>query len=123
MKKTLILVFVLGLVGAWALAGTVPAGKETIKMDTKTGTVTFAHKAHADGGVACVTCHHMTKEGETPKSCGAAGCHDAKEAKGKALILKDALHNSCIGCHDKNVAAGKKSGPVKKDCKLCHVKA
>lgn len=123
MKKMLVVLFVFGLVGAWALAGSIPAGKETIKFEAKMGAVSFPHKAHADKGVSCVTCHHTSKEGEAPKGCGSEGCHDAKEAKGKAAKLADAVHKNCWDCHDKTAAAGKKSGPVKKDCKVCHVKA
>jgi hypothetical protein len=89
------------------------------------GTVTFPHQKHAAAGLKCVECHHTLKEGETPQAC--TTCHDLKEAKDKAPKFYDVVHGAaaagCNGCHSKLAAAGKKAGPVKKDCKSCHVKA
>ncbi|MBP7149336.1 MAG: cytochrome c3 family protein [Acidobacteria bacterium] len=121
MKKTLILVACAAFAIALAVAANIPSGKETLTFDAKMGAVTFGHKMHVDKGVSCTTCHHTSKEGETPQAC--SSCHDAKVAKDKAPKLQDAMHTSCYGCHEKTAAAGKKAGPVKKDCKVCHVKA
>lgn len=118
MKKALVVVLGLAICGLFALAADPPAD---IKFDTKMGTVTFPHKAHADKGIKCEACHHTTKAGETPQKCEA--CHDKAAAKDKAPKLSDAVHTTCWQCHEKTVAAGQKSGPVKKDCKVCHVKA
>ena len=62
---------------------------------------------------------------------GCESCH-GRNAEGKYLFtyppgrdetsrrsLMDAYHDSCIGCHDDRLAAGKKSGPV--TCGECHV--
>lgn len=119
MRKVALIVAVLFVAGMIALAADIPAGKETIKFETKMGTVTFPHKAHAEKVGKCTECHHTTKEGEAVKPCSA--CHDAKEAKDKAPKLQDAVHKMCKGCHEKTVAAGKKA--PSKDCKSCHVKA
>jgi predicted CXXCH cytochrome family protein len=122
-KKTLVVVGLLALVsvGALVIAGEVPADKAEIKFDTKMGTVTFPHKVHSGlEGVSCTSCHHTLKEGATPQAC--SSCHDPKMEKDGAPKLKDAVHNNCYGCHQEKADAGMKSGPLKKDCKACHVK-
>jgi hypothetical protein len=96
----------------------IPAGKETIKFDTKMGTVTFPHKAHVEKGAKCEDCHHPVKGMEAKHLC--SDCHSATEAKGDVPKLADAVHKTCKGCHEKSVAAGKKA--PSKDCKSCHVK-
>ena len=131
---------VLALSPALAAAeGKVPAGKETITIDSMTkarqaagkkvlkGPVPFAHQAHADK-VACTDCHHKEKAGETPQPC--SSCH--KDTKGDAPQINDAFHGgendampslySCIGCHARKVAGTKATNaPVqKKPCEACH---
>jgi predicted CXXCH cytochrome family protein len=115
-RRLALLVAGLFLVSMCVMAADIPADKATIKWETKMGTVTFPHKAHADRE-KCATCHHTTKEGEAVKACGT--CH-GKEATDKAPKLQDAAHKLCKGCHEKTVAAGKKAPG--KDCKSCHVK-
>lgn len=125
MKKLAILLVIIGLAGVWALAADVPAGKEVLKLQARMGTVTFHHKKHAEIAGDCVTCHHKTKEGETPKAC--SECHDKKLVKDKAPKLKNALHKTCGDCHAKKHEAGEKAGPLTaikaKQCKECHVRA
>jgi len=132
---------VLALSPALAAAeGKVPAGKETLTLDSMTkakqamtppkkvlkGPVPFAHQAHVDKGVACTDCHHKEKAGDTPKPCSA--CH--KEIKGDVPKLDDAFHGgendslpslqSCIGCHARK---GLKNSPApmqRKPCEACH---
>lgn len=118
-RKAVLLVAGLFLVGVVATAADIPAGKETIKFEAKIGNVTFGHKAHVDYGAKCEDCHHPVKDAEAKFLC--SDCHDAKETKGNVLKLADAVHKNCKGCHEKTVAAGKKA--PSKDCKACHVKA
>lgn len=134
---------VLTLAPAFAAAeGKVPAGKETLTLDSMTeakkamtppkkvlkGPVPFAHQAHVDKGVACADCHHKEKAGEAPKPC--SSCH--KETKGDAPKINDAFHGgeneslpslqSCIGCHSRKVASSKTTNaPYKREpCDACH---
>ncbi len=118
MRRLTLLVAGLFLVSMCVMAAEIPADKATIKFETKMGTVTFPHKAHVDKGAKCEDCHHAVKGMEAKNNC--AACHDAKEAKGNAPKLADAVHKTCKGCHEKAVAAGKKAPG--KDCKSCHVK-
>ena len=125
-----------------AAEGKVPAGKETLTLDSMTkakqamtppkkvlkGPVPFAHQAHVDSGVACVDCHHKEKAGDTPKACSTRH----KETKGETLKLDEAFHGgendsmpslqSCIGCHARKVAGSKATkAPVeRKPCDACH---
>ncbi len=122
MRKVALLVAGMFVLSMMVAAAEIPAGKEVIKFDVKMpGPVTFDHKAHVDRGAKCEDCHHAVKgkEGAAPQSC--AACHDAKEAKGAAPKLKDAVHKTCQGCHEKAVAAGKKAPG--KACNACHVKS
>jgi hypothetical protein len=123
-----------------AAEGKVPAGKETLTLESMTkakqsagkkvlkGPVPFAHQAHVDKGVACVDCHHKEKAGDTPKPC--SSCH--KDTKSDVPQINDAFHGgendalpsmqSCIGCHARKVAGTKATNaPVqKKPCEACH---
>jgi hypothetical protein len=47
-------------------------------------------------------------------------CHGSQD--GEAPRVKTAFHSTCIGCHEYTVAHGDEAGPLKKKCKLCHVK-
>jgi len=106
----------------------IPADKDVIVFQGKTGNVTFLHKLHGGledvGGldrVECSTCHH-TYEGEgMPEACG--NCHVRKKSDAivDAPIRKTVFHYRCRGCHKYTVKEGKHAGPDKK-CKLCHVK-
>ncbi len=120
--------------------GKVPAGKETLTLDSMSkarqaagkkvlkGPVPFAHQAHVDKGVACTDCHHKEKAGDTPQPCSA--CH--KDTKGDTPKMSDAFHGgdndslpslqSCIGCHARKVAVSKATNaPLTRDpCVACH---
>jgi hypothetical protein len=102
----------------------IPEDHQVIKFEAKLGTVTFEHAAHAGyDGVNCVDCHHTWDEGgeAAPQPC--SECHEEDAPKGAdPMNYKDAMHDSCAGCHEKNKEAGKPSGPVEKACKECHVR-
>lgn len=114
MKKLLLSTLsVLFLIALFSFAADQP---EKITLQAKMGNVTFDHKAHAETlKIACVTCHHTTKEGETPEKC--SSCHGKDP---KAPAIKDAFHKGCQDCHkQKNEKEGKKA-PTK--CTECHIK-
>lgn len=116
----LVIALLLGCTGtALGEAPAIPPDKQVIQFATKLGVVTFNHQMHADlTFTECSTCHHTWKPGETVKSCHV--CHDKKG--GESPEAKTAFHTRCIGCHEYTVGKGEPAGPVKKMCKLCHVK-
>ena len=96
---------------------------EVIVLPASNGDVTFNHKTHCDPadaggmGVACNTCHHTVKEGETPKSCSSEECHSATSTP----KIRDAFHQQCYkGCHKTKNAEEGKTAPTK--CSACHIK-
>lgn len=92
------------------------AAPDSVALTAKNGNITFPHKAHAETlKIACATCHHGTKEGETPKKCGACHSVDAK-----APAAKDAFHTTCQGCHKTENEKNGKKAPTK--CLECHKK-
>ena len=92
------------------------AAPDSAVLAAKNGNVTLSHKAHAETyKIACATCHHTTKEGETPQKCGA--CHGVDA---KAPAAKDAFHTQCQGCHKTENEKNAKAAPVK--CMECHKK-
>ena len=105
-----------------------PQEKNVIKFPVKIGDVTFAHQMHAAlTSTDCKTCHHKIEPADTVvKPCHECHKHKGKKIKevkeGEAPKTKDAFHVRCIGCHEYTVAGGGHAGPVKKKCKLCHVK-
>ena len=101
---------------------TIPENKTVILFETKVGAVTFAHKKHADLSITqCTTCHHDHQPTDAVmKPCHE--CHKHKADKAAPPKTKKAFHTRCIGCHEYTVAGGQQAGPVKKKCKLCHVK-
>ena len=123
--RTLFLIFTL-LIGYAGSAVSekipIPADKATIQFDTKLGVVTFMHQKHADlSSTECATCHH-TFEGAAGESINP--CHDChKKKKGaESPAAKSAFHTRCVGCHEYTAEKGEQAGPLKKKCKLCHVK-
>jgi hypothetical protein len=98
----------------------IPADKEVIHFDTKLGTVTFAHKKHADLSITqCTTCHHKSEPTDTVmKPCHECHKHESTESPKASM----AFHTRCTGCHEYTVAGGQQAGPLKKKCKLCHIK-
>ena len=105
-----------------------PQDKNVIKFPVKIGDVTFAHQMHGALSITeCKTCHHKVEPGDTTvKPCHDCHLHKGKKIKdvqdGEAPKTKDAFHVRCIGCHEYTVAGGGRAGPIKKKCKLCHVK-
>lgn len=100
----------------------IPADRATIQFDTKLGVVTFLHQKHADlSFTECTTCHHTFKgeAGEAIKPCHE--CHGKKKGA-ESPAAKTAFHTRCIGCHEYTAEKGEQAGPLKKKCKLCHVK-
>ena len=100
---------------------TIPENKRVIEFDTKLGTVTFAHKKHAELSITeCTTCHHKHEQNDKKvKPCHE--CHQHK-SKTEAPKAKKAFHTRCTGCHEYTVKGGQKAGPLPKKCKLCHKK-
>ena len=98
----------------------IPEDKIVIPFETRLGIVTFAHKKHADLSITeCTTCHHDLLPADTSvKPCHECHLHKSKEP----AKAKTALHNRCTGCHEYTVAGGQNAGPLKKKCKLCHIK-
>lgn len=101
----------------------IPSEKEIIEFQTKLGVVTFRHQMHASlSATECTTCHHTFKAEAGPvKPCHACHDHDKKSAD-DAPKVKTAFHARCIGCHEYTAEQGDPAGPLKKKCKLCHVK-
>ncbi len=98
----------------------IPEDKKVIQFETRLGIVTFAHKKHAGLTITqCTTCHHDLLPVDTiVKPCHECHQHKSKEpSKAKA-----AFHDRCTGCHEYTVAGGQNAGPLKKKCKLCHIK-
>jgi hypothetical protein len=93
------------------------------------GPVKFMHKAHVDRvGGKCETCHHPSKP-EKPATAPQQACRDCHTKPAVApmkTFTQAAFHNplaksgTCIDCHLKENAAGKKA-PTK--CTECHNKS
>ena len=98
----------------------IPEDKKVIKFETRLGIVTFAHEKHAGLSIAeCTTCHHKLGPADT----AVKPCHECHQHKSKEPAkAKKAFHARCTGCHEYTVADGHKAGPLKKKCKLCHIK-
>jgi hypothetical protein len=94
------------------------------------GPVKFEHKLHAETrtGNKCETCHHPSKSqkpaSEPQQAC--RDCHVKPAVAPMKTITQAAFHNplakagTCIDCHLKENAAGKKA-PTK--CVECHKKS
>lgn len=125
-KVSIIALLLLFVGGVVANELTIPQDKTVIQFPSKLGDVTFAHYKHASLSITqCTTCHHKHQPTDTEmKPCHDCHKHKAKEASDAgAPKTKIALHTRCIGCHEYTVASGVPAGPVKKKCKLCHVKS
>ncbi len=102
------------LIGLWAMSQA-HAFPETIEMKSKAGVVLFSHGKHSGlDNIECESCHHKGME---------QTCHDCHKpgVTGPVFNAREALHRQCIGCHKREQAAGKTTGPVA-DCKGCHQK-
>lgn len=129
LKIYIIAVLSLFCSNAMAAELTVPPDKAVILFDTKLGKVTFAHEKHAGLKITeCKTCHHKLEPTDTAiKPCHECHQHKPKGSKGTAKtdappFTKTAFHTRCIGCHEYTVSQGMEAGPLKKKCKLCHIK-
>ena len=125
MRLKLFIIALLALFTSIVMAGelSIPEDKAVIQFETKIGVVTFAHQKHADLSITqCITCHHEILPADTVvKPCHE--CHQHKSTKSsEAPKTKIAFHNRCTGCHEYTVAGGQNAGPLKKKCKLCHIK-
>ncbi len=122
MRLTIFIMVLLSLFGSNIMAGEliIPEDKTVIQFETKIGVVTFAHRMHADLSITqCTTCHHKHEPADTVMK----PCHECHQHKSKVPPkAKTAFHNRCTGCHEYTVAGGHSAGPLKKKCKLCHIK-
>ncbi len=114
-KKTVAILsaaaLLVSMVGATAVcASDTGPDHMTLNYNGKSKSVkNFPHHEHQAKTGDCKTCHHKSKDGETPRACKT--CHHAK--KGDAPAIKNAYHKRCKGCHKKE-----KKGPTK--CNGCH---
>ena len=120
--QLLCVVIVWSLAGkAWAQELSIPEDKHVIEFHTKIGVVTFLHQMHAGMTITeCTTCHHKLQ----PEDTRVQGCHEChkKEAKEETPKSKIAFHTRCTECHQYTIDQGNEAGPVRKKCKLCHIK-
>ena len=103
----------------------IPADKEIIEFQTKIGSVTFLHKMHAGMDITeCTTCHHKLQPEDTVvQPCHECHLHEAESEKEEdPPKTKIAFHTRCTGCHQYTIDQGMEAGPVRKKCKLCHIK-
>lgn len=122
----LLAVFVLMMIASLTFAQA-PKPPATVTLPAPNGAVTFNHTAHMKVG-KCTECHHASKPQKPTKGqyekCG--DCHTRTATPPVTTKLQAAFHNptatagTCINCHKKENAAGKKA-PVK--CTDCHKKA
>jgi hypothetical protein len=103
-----------------------PKPPASVVLPAVNGAVTFDHAAHVKVG-KCADCHHASKPQKPSKGFEKCGdCHTKAGAAPVTTKLQAAFHNptatagTCIDCHKKQVAAGKKA-PAK--CADCHKKA
>jgi len=150
-KRLITLLLAAGIAVIFAATG-LQAGtsvSDVLKMETKGfkkrkkgppkyKLVEFTHKKHStDYGIACGECHHDDKGqpladlkmGDDVKECST--CHNKfkkdKKNKKDIMVLENAMHENCIGCHkEANIKAGDpkgKKGPAPTSCGKCHEKA
>lgn len=107
-------VFVLALGSSASMAG--EPSKVTLK--SKKGDVAFDHAKHSKSHkIDCKTCHHA-KDKSPDMKC--SNCHKDKK-DGNTPDLKSAMHETCIGCHKKEVKKNPAS-KAPKACNACHKK-
>ena len=92
---------------------------DVIQFPTKLGVVTFRHADHGTlRSKECTECHHTYTGEKNIQPCN--DCHVKTSTKAPSLFK--AIHMKCAGCHEYTVKMGKPGGPLKKQCKLCHIK-
>ena len=121
-NRVMIVLIVVYATAVPAMEMVIPDHKSVIVFDSKLGDVPFAHRKHAGLSItSCTTCHHKHLPTDTAvKPCH--DCHKHKAGDDDPPKTKTALHTRCIGCHEYTIASGVPAGPVKKKCRLCHVK-
>ena len=81
--------------------------------------------AHAGMDITeCTTCHHKLQPEDTVvQPCHECHLHEAESEKEEdPPKTKIAFHTRCTGCHQYTIDQGMEAGPVRKKCKLCHIK-
>jgi hypothetical protein len=111
-----------------------PPSKKSMTKDVavltraKLGAVTLEHKLHAErDGNTCTSCHHPSKPEKpaTTEQQACSDCHTRTATPPMKTRLPAAFHDvkaqsgTCIDCHRKENASGKKA-PLK--CQECHKK-
>jgi hypothetical protein len=86
-------------------------GAEEIMLDGGSkGAVFFPHRRHQEAdSISCTTCHELF-----PQEPGSI----VRLKDEGTLKARQVMNSQCIGCHRKNAAAGKASGP--RSCNKCH---
>ena len=120
---------------SFVTAGTLYAQATTKAPDTAVltgsplGKVTLSHKAHTTTyGAKCEDCHHASKAEKPMKAAQekCSDCHTKVAAAPMKTKAQAAFHDpmakkgTCVDCHQKAIAKGKKA-PAK--CADCHKKA
>ena len=108
----------------------VQAKKDTVILKgAPMGGVKFEHKLHVERAAnKCEVCHHASKPQKPAKQAQEAcdDCHTKPAQAGMKTVRQAAYHNptaksgTCLDCHKKMQAAGKKKSPLK--CPECHKK-
>lgn len=104
-----------------------PKPPQTVTLPAPPGAVKFEHAEHMKRG-KCTDCHHASKPEKPMKGQfeNCSDCHTKTATPPMKTKLQAAFHNptatagTCIDCHKKADAAGKKA-PTK--CGECHKKA
>lgn len=125
--------FVVALMAAatWAQApnNPPPSAPEVIRLDDAAlGAVTFQHKLHEERAEGkCETCHHASRpekpEARPYQAC--RECHTRPAQPEMKTARQGAFHNppaqlgTCVDCHKRQLASGRKT-PQK--CFDCHKK-
>lgn len=117
MKMLLVL---LSLTVAWLLVYGTPFASAHPEKDNYYGSpeailpMTFAHSDHTD--TRCMDCHHNFVDDTGGEPCMHCHVSDASISE----LLEPQFHDFCRGCHEREVAAGQDSGPVRR-CIACHL--
>ena len=133
------LMYVLAILTAFAVAGAIgttlyaqaKAPTTVILKGAPMGGVKLDHAKHADAkgyGAKCTDCHHASKPEKANKAAQekCSVCHTKEAAAPMKTKYQGAFHDpmakkgTCVDCHVKATAAGKKTAPAK--CADCHKK-
>jgi len=120
--------FLFAVVAAAAWAQDPQAPAVIVLNDAALGAVAFQHKMHEERAEGkCETCHHASRpeKPQTRPFQACRECHTRPVQEGMKTIRQAAFHNppaqsgTCVDCHKRHLAAGKK--PPQK-CFDCHKK-